>query len=85
MSTIPSEAITQIVTRALNSARGIEIVFDSERQATHFRHRFYAVRRAVLKTDPQSEWGTLSCIKEANRIRIVPAESDVLALDIKEL
>ena len=57
---IVSEGMNKVVTRALNSPRGIKIKFEAPGQAINFRQKFYAMRKVMLKHDPSSEWRTLA-------------------------
>jgi hypothetical protein len=85
-----SEAMIAIVSRALNSPRGISIAFPSEGAAINWRQRYYTIRKGVVKADPASEWRTLTCVvHEAEpgkfHILLVPSDEQVLQYDITEL
>jgi hypothetical protein len=84
-----SEAMIQIVSRALNSPRGISIAFPSEGAAINWRQRYYTIRKGVVKNDPASEWRTLTCVVHESDgkyfILLVPSDEQVLQYDITEL
>lgn len=61
---IVSEAMLRLVTKALNTEKGIRIEFPSYGAAVNYRQRYYKVRARVLKQQPDSDWNTLSCIIE---------------------
>lgn len=83
--TIPSEAMRQIVLRALNSPRGIKIEFDSEGAAIRFHQRYNSVRSNEVRRDPQSEWRTMQMRREAATVFLEPVDQHVLRLRITEI
>ena len=84
-STVPSEAIIEIATRALNTPRGISIEFPTEGAAIYWSQRFNTVKAKQIKGDPAHEWRTLSCRREGNLVLIQPADAYVLDLPIKDI
>lgn len=85
---IPSEAIYKIVSRALNSERGISIPFKSPGEAIYWRQRYYKCRATILKQDPTSDWRTLSAfIPHDNKcvVHLVPTDSQINMEEITDL
>jgi hypothetical protein len=82
---IPSEAIHNLVTRALNSPNGIKITCDSEGQAINFHQRYNMVRADVVKRDPNSEWRSFQMRREEHVLFLEPADAHILRLQIEEL
>lgn len=82
---IPSEAIVQLVNRAMNSPNGIRITCESEGQAINFLQRYNSVRSEVVKKDGASEWRTFQMRREDNVLFLEPADAHILRLQIDEL
>lgn len=84
-----SEAMQSLVSRALNSERGIEVRFPDKGAATNFRQRYYSVRKHITAGKPDSEWRTLTCVivehDGAWWVQLIPNDQHVLDYEIKEL
>lgn len=83
--TITSEAMADIVRRALNSPRGIKIEFETEGAAINFHQRYNSVRRNEVRRDPASEWRTMQMRRVGMTLFLEPADSHVLKLKIEEI
>lgn len=64
---VTSIAITKLVNRALNSERGVRVHFPTRGLALNWRQRYYAVRREMVRKDPNTEWRVLSCTSPRER------------------
>jgi hypothetical protein len=87
-SNIPSETIIELVRRALNSPKGIEIPFSSPGQATHWRQRYYKVRTRVTKDNTNAEWLTLSAYippENPNVVQLIPTDAHIDMMQVREL
>jgi hypothetical protein len=82
---IPSEAIVELVRRALNSPRGLRIECESTGQAIYIHQRYNTVRSEIVKRDPDSEWRTLQMRREENVLFLEPVDAHILRLNISEL
>lgn len=98
---VVSEAMMQLVARALNSERGIAFTLPDRGAATNWRQRYYTCRKSVVKADPTSEWRTLTCIIEPVvptptcencggplgpwRVKLIPNDAHILDMEIEEL
>lgn len=80
-----SEAMQQIVSRALNTEKGIRIEFPTNGAAVNFRQRYYKVRARLLKQHPDSDWRNLSCVIEGNFLLFIPTDAQVLHYKIEEI
>jgi hypothetical protein len=83
--TIPSEAMRQVVQRALNSPNGIKIEFNTEGEAINFHQRYNAVRSNEVRRDPQSEWRTFQMRRTGTTLFLEPTDQHVLRLKITEI
>ena len=82
---VPSEAMRQIVLRALNSAKGIKIEFETDGQAINFHQRYNAVRRNEVRRDAASEWRTLQMRRTGATLFLEPVDQHVLKLNITDI
>ncbi len=82
---IPSEAINQLVVRALNSPSGIRITCESEGQAINFHQRYNTVRSDIVKRDAASEWRTLQMRRDGAVLFLEPVDAHIMRLQIDEL
>jgi hypothetical protein len=98
---VVSEAMDGLVRRALNSERGIGIRFPNQGLAINWKQRYYTVRKNIVKSDPSSEWRTLTCIAEPATkeilcsscgsaftpwiVKLIPNDAHVADYDIEEL
>ena len=87
-SNIPSETIIELVRRALNSPKGIEIPFSSPGQATHWRQRYYKVRTRVMQGGANTEWGTISAYippENPSVVQLIPTDAHIDMMQVREL
>jgi hypothetical protein len=82
---IPSEAIVELVRRALNSPKGIRIDCESAGQAINLHQRYNTVRASIIKRDAESEWRTMQMRREENVIFLEPVDAHILRLNISEI
>jgi hypothetical protein len=83
--TIPSEAMRQIVVRALNSPHGIKIEFESAGDAIKFHQRYNSVRSNEVRRDGASEWRTLQMRRDGTTLYLEPVDQHILRLKISEI
>ncbi len=85
-NTLPSEAIVEVATRALNSPKGIAIgPFETEGQAIYWNQRFNAVKAKMIKNHPNHEWRTLTCRRVGAKVLLEPMDAHILDLPIEEI
>lgn len=85
-NTLPSEAIIEVATRALNSPKGIAIgPFESEGQAIYWAQRFNAVKAKQIKGNPNHEWRTITCKRVGAKVLLQPVDAHILDLSIEEI
>ena len=82
---VASETMEQLVRRALNSERGIAIDFKDSGKAVHWRQRYYMVRKKMLKSDPASDWRSLTAVLDGSKVKLIPVDAQLNDLEITEL
>lgn len=83
---MPSEVVFELLQRAINSANGIAISFDTEGQAVNWHQRYNMMRASLIRrADAPQEFRLIAVRRDKNRVLFEPVDAFIKRLKIEEI